>query len=92
MARARGAGRRRRGGGGGHGRHVVADVVGEQHCVVAERGSGGLEQEEEHPAVHPQPEEEAQEEEDQVLSRVQARRQVSQLSVKYVCIHSMLCD
>lgn len=55
----------------------LSDVVGELHRILPERWPGNQPQEE-HPAVHPQPEEEAQEEEDQILPRVQAWRPVGQ--------------
>ena len=51
------------------------DVVCELHGLVSERRAGNKPKEE-HPSLHSQPEEEAQEEENQVLPGVQAWRPV----------------
>lgn len=47
----------------------LADIIGELHRLLAKRRSGHQPQKE-HPALHPQFEEETQEEENQVLSGV----------------------
>lgn len=50
-------------------------VIGQLHSLLSERRPGN-QPEEEHPALHPEPEEEAQEETHQVFPRVQAWRPV----------------
>lgn len=47
----------------------LSHVFSQLHRLVPKRWPGNQPQEE-HPALHPQPEKEAQKEEDQVLSRV----------------------
>ena len=55
----------------------LSDIIRELHRLLPERRPGNQSQEK-YPALHPQPEEEAQEEEDQVLPRVQAWRPVGE--------------
>lgn len=60
----------------------LTDVVGQLDGLVAEQPSG-CQPQEKHPAVHQEPEEEAQEEKDQVLAGVQAWRSVSEQRLQY---------